>query len=398
MKYYSNLYVSEGLEKKKDKVIARLERRKIQPDLHVILLPECDHNQLEIVNAMYLLQPGYPREGRMVVGIAKGFEEAVELVEEISGKCMMRPEIWSLETIFRQRNRKIDMLHIPFLILKIIGIILAVILGLILLVICIVLFVPICYKADLHGSGNARELTVHAKVSWLFGLIKAVFALENGKTDLSVRIAWKKFGDSDPVEDKAEDRIEEKPKPEKKAVMQEKQVIQGEEKQDDTTNRITDKAVEDQTEKAEKSEQSAKTRPESTEKKQRKKKDRKEDSDSASKIEQITEKIKCTYHKFCDKINEITEKKDKISDFLTDETHKNAFLKLKNEAFHLLKKLKPKKIQGEITFGFEDPSLTGRLLAWISMIYPWIGEHTDITPDFEHRTLSGDLSIRGDYM
>ena len=94
-------------------------------------------------------------------------------------------------------------------------------------------------------------------------------------------------------------------------------------------------------------------------------------------------------------INEITEKKDKMSDFLTDETHKNAFLKLKNEAFHLLKKLKPKKIQGEITFGFEDPSLTGRLLAWISMIYPWIGEHTDITPDFEHRTLSGDLSIRG---
>ena len=287
------------------------------------------------------------------------------------------------------------MLHILFLILKIIGIILAVILGLILLVICIVLFVPICYKADLHGSGNARELTVHAKVSWLFGLIKAVFALENGKTDLSVRIAWKKFGDSDPVEDKAEDRIEEKPKPEKKSVMQEKQVIQGEEKQDDTTNRITDKAVEDQTEKAEKSEQTAKTRPESTEKKQRKKKDRKEDSDSASKIEQIMEKIKCTYHKFCDKINEITEKKDKMSDFLTDETHKNAFLKLKNEAFHLLKKLKPKKIQGEITFGFEDPSLTGRLLAWISMIYPWIGEHTDITPDFEHRTLSGDLSIRG---
>lgn len=287
------------------------------------------------------------------------------------------------------------MLHILFLILKIIGIILAVILGLILLVICIVLFVPICYKADLHGSGNARELTVHAKVSWLFGLIKAVFALENGKTDLSVRIAWKKFGDSDPVEDKAEDRVEEKPKPEKKAVMQEKQVIQGEEKQDDTTNRITDKAVEDQTEKAEKSEQSAKTRPESTEKKQRKKKDRKEDSDSASKIEQITEKIKCTYQKFCDNLNKITEKKDKISDFLTDETHKNAFLKLKNEAFHLLKKLKPKKIQGEITFGFEDPSLTGRLLAWISMIYPWIGEHTDITPDFEHRTLSGDLSIRG---
>lgn len=287
------------------------------------------------------------------------------------------------------------MLHTLFLILKIIGIILAVILGLVLLVICIVLFVPICYRADLHGSGSAKELTVHAKVSFLFGLIKAVFALENGKTDLSVRIAWKKLGDSDPVEDKAKDRDGEMPKPEKKAVMQKSQTIQKEEQQDGTPNRITDKAVEDETEKIEKTEQSAKIYPESTEKKQRKKKERKEDSDSASKIEQITEKIKCTYHKFCDKINQITEKKDKISDFFTDETHKNAFLKLKNEAFHLLKILKPKKIQGEITFGFEDPSLTGRILAWISMIYPWIGEHTDITPDFEHRTLSGDLRIRG---
>lgn len=287
------------------------------------------------------------------------------------------------------------MLHTLFLILKIIGIILAVILGLVLLVICIVLFVPICYRADLHGSGSAKELTVHAKISFLFGLIKAVFALENGKTDLSVRIAWKKLGDSDPVEDKAKDRDGEMPKPEKKAVMQKSQTIQKEEQQDGTPNRITDKAVEDETEKIEKTEQSAKIYPESTEKKQRKKKERKEDSDSASKIEQITEKIKCTYHKFCDKINQITEKKDKISDFLADETHKNAFLKLKNEAFHLLKILKPKKIQGEITFGFEDPSLTGRILAWISMIYPWIGEHTDITPDFEHRTLSGDLSIRG---
>lgn len=84
MKYYSNLYVSERLKKKKDKVIARLERRKIQPDLHVILLPECDHNQLEIVNAVYLLQPVYPREDRMVVGIAKGFDEAAELIEKIS--------------------------------------------------------------------------------------------------------------------------------------------------------------------------------------------------------------------------------------------------------------------------------------------------------------------------
>lgn len=103
----------------------------------------------------------------------------------------------------------------------------AVILGLILLVICMSSLCQFAIKLICMGAENARELTVHAKVSWLFGLIKAVFALENGKTDLSVRIAWKKFGDSDPVEDKAEDRIEEKPKPEKKSVMRRNRSYRG---------------------------------------------------------------------------------------------------------------------------------------------------------------------------
>ncbi len=315
------------------------------------------------------------------------------------------------------------MLHILFLILKIIGIILAVILGLVLLLICIVLFVPVCYKADLHGNGSARELTVHAKVSWLFGLIRGVFSLENGKTNLYVRIAWKKMGDSEPAENKEKAQPDTKPEPDEQIVMQKSQETAGEEKWDDETDRTTDETVKEKPEKTgtvealervpvpdrekipaesriserteKKSDQPAKVHKESTEKKRGKKEDRKDNPDAGSKIEQITEKIKCTYDKFCDKINEITEKKDKIRDFLTDETHKNAFFKLKNEAFRLLRKLMPKRIQGSITFGFEDPSWTGKLLAWISMIYPWIGEHTEITPDFEHCTLSGDLIIRG---
>lgn len=303
------------------------------------------------------------------------------------------------------------MLHILFLILKIIGIILAVILGLILLILCIVLFVPICYKTDLRGNGSARELTVHAKVSWLFGLIKAVFSLEHGKPYLYIKIAWKKLDGSEP-----------EPKKETKT-KQEHQVVSREENRNETNSETAEtKHQENETvEKVEKvsaqspekipaesrvsertekqSEKSAKIHEESAEEKRRKKEDRKEDqqndSDTGSKIEQITEKIKCTYDEFCDKINEITEKKDRISEFLTNETHKNAFLKLQKEVIRLLKHLVPKKIQGDIVFGFEDPSWTGKLLAWISVIYPWIGEQIDITPDFEHRTLNGDLQIRG---
>ena len=49
-----------------------------------ILLPANEKNQLEILNAAWLLQPDYPKEGLFVVGIADSFENALEYVEKIS--------------------------------------------------------------------------------------------------------------------------------------------------------------------------------------------------------------------------------------------------------------------------------------------------------------------------
>ncbi len=84
MEYYRHLYLSERLEKKRDKVIDRLERNRFRPGIHLILLPRNEKNQLEILNAAYLLQPDYPKEGLFVVGIADSYENALEFVEKIS--------------------------------------------------------------------------------------------------------------------------------------------------------------------------------------------------------------------------------------------------------------------------------------------------------------------------
>lgn len=84
MRYYRYLYLSESVEKKKDKVIRRLNRRKLQPDIHIIGLPETERNHLEIYACIQLLQPYFPRRVFFVVGIGKGFEETIELVEEIT--------------------------------------------------------------------------------------------------------------------------------------------------------------------------------------------------------------------------------------------------------------------------------------------------------------------------
>lgn len=84
MRYYRYLYLGEGVKKKKDKVIRRIEKRKLLPGVHIITLPESEKNQLEIYSCTQLLKPYFPKRDFFVVGIGKGYEEALELVEEMT--------------------------------------------------------------------------------------------------------------------------------------------------------------------------------------------------------------------------------------------------------------------------------------------------------------------------
>ena len=83
MRYYKYLYLADGI-RKKDKIIQRLEDKKLQLNIHVVTLARNEKNQLEIYNSMVLRQPDFPYDDFFVVGIAKGYEDAVEMVEEIT--------------------------------------------------------------------------------------------------------------------------------------------------------------------------------------------------------------------------------------------------------------------------------------------------------------------------
>ena len=52
MRYYRYLYLSEGLKKKKDRIIAKLEKKKFQMDIYLITLSCNGNNQLEIWNSV----------------------------------------------------------------------------------------------------------------------------------------------------------------------------------------------------------------------------------------------------------------------------------------------------------------------------------------------------------
>lgn len=86
MKYYHALYISEKLIPKKKEMLDKLEKKQLQFEKYLIVLTEKGTNQLEIFNSALLMQNSLLKEELFVVGIADGYNEALELVEKIAGQ------------------------------------------------------------------------------------------------------------------------------------------------------------------------------------------------------------------------------------------------------------------------------------------------------------------------
>ena len=343
-------------------------------------------------------------------------------------------------------------LHILLIILKIIGIIIAVILGLLLLLLVTFLCVPVRYRLDASMPGEIKESSAYGRVTWFLRLIRIDVSFEEQELKWRVRIAWKSFGSepqksghTDTEKKKSEDRpvktdVE---KTETAKIESEKEEAHEKENTASKENRkeqrvessrglpkVEKESAEEKTivesgqaaskdmeersgKKTEKSPESIlqKTheRPEKVQ--PEKNSEKPEKTDKIEKKEEKTgrfEKIKCTIVKFCDKIKHtvghaeeklesLSEKKDKIIKELEDPVHQKAFSKAKKETGKLLKRWKPKVIKGTVRFGFEDPCHTGQALAAFSIIYPFIGEFLSIEPNFERRILKGDIKVRGGF-
>ncbi len=90
MQIIDNVYTYGIKEKKLDKIISKINKEKIIPNLCVITLPLFDDGILEIYDYNQLLQPYYKSLGDdiKVVGITKGRGDANELVLElVQGMC-----------------------------------------------------------------------------------------------------------------------------------------------------------------------------------------------------------------------------------------------------------------------------------------------------------------------
>lgn len=310
-------------------------------------------------------------------------------------------------------------------ILKIIGIILLVVLGLILFLLLLVLFVPIRYRIDASKDAEGEQ-QIHAliKVTWLLHLLNIRF-LYPEEAYLRVRIAcFTLFRSDQPTKEAASSKknaaAEKKKESEAKTVKTSKASREAE----DTLLATED--VEGSGEQPQTMDENGWSRIDNTQIKPDEKKEGKlkdapknqtenathtetDSEESTSKWELLREKIlwciqklwkllkniRYTIQSIYDKIRNIIHHIRYYYRVLQSELFDRTWEKYSKEVLCLLKRIAPRKIKGYLHIGMEDPATIGQILGYYGMLYPLIGEHIDVVPDFDHVILEGTLKIRG---
>lgn len=260
------------------------------------------------------------------------------------------------------------MLHILLMILKIIGIILLVLLGILISLLLIVLFVPIQYRVK--GSKEDAVIVGKARIRWLFGLLTFIVSYQEKNVILQLKVLGIDLMNL--LKKKTSNK-----KSQKKSVPKKKKT--------DKVEKIEDTKEQTETVSVEISSK------ETSEKKSIWEKIHdiwNKVTGVPGKIADSIKKIKLTITTICDKIKY-------WKDFLSDERVMAALGVVKLHLQRLLKHILPKKIKGQVVYGFEDPCTTGQVLAGISVLYPVYYKHLSISPDFSGQILNGNIDFKG---
>lgn len=283
------------------------------------------------------------------------------------------------------------MLGILLTILKIIGIILLVLIGLILLAAAVILLVPIRY----HGEGAREEkiLSGSVKLTWLLHMISASASLSEDGTKIRVCL----FGKTIYPKTKKPPKQSKAKKMPKQEAPKKSEKSEKPKQQSDTVSKDVATIYEPQKPIPELPKKM--DEPES-EKKQQSQKEKSARPDVKSKFEAIKQKLLAVKEKFIDSKAGIQKVKNKIDywkNLLTSDPVKEAMGFLWKKTKGLLHHILPRRMTGRIHFGFEDPSKTGKTLAYFSMLYPFTKENLVIEPEFETEELilEGDIAFRG---
>lgn len=250
-------------------------------------------------------------------------------------------------------------------ILKIIGIVLACIVGLVLLLVLLVLLVPIRYRFS--GDGMNADIQADGKASWLFGLLSASIRFAEKKLLYRVSVAGISLKKGDLLNP-------EKSVPEETDL--EPQILKP---QKDKEEEKKAAALEVQN----KPEPEAKTEIEKEKEKEKEKED-------------LSDRIEHFFERLSEKYEGLIKKLEQTEAVLTSKVTGRAVKKVKEQLFHILNHIKPKKIAGNINFGLEDPANTAIIYGTIDILAIAMSEgKLIITPEFYQKGISLDMVMQG---
>lgn len=289
------------------------------------------------------------------------------------------------------------MISILLMILKILGILLLVVLGIILVLALLILFVPVRYRITAHRKViEETPVVVRIKITWLFHILNAVFSYPEAAY-VRVRVFCFTIFRSD--------KSGKKSKPEKKKAtesQQEQQDMETAEEQKTQQKKQDQADTEKQKPQQEQQKQeiTEKQNPQSEQKERNEEEGQEEEpaptfSDFFKKLWAALKNIKYTIIKIYDKIKHIVKNIQYYIKIIKSETFKRAWTVCSGQVFSLLKSILPGKLKGNLLIGTGDPASTGQVLAIYGMLYPLIGNHIVITPDFEQQIVEGELFIKG---
>lgn len=317
------------------------------------------------------------------------------------------------------------MLHIILLILKIIGIILLCILGILLLIILCVLFVPVRYRIELkreEGEGKP-PLEVKAKITWLLHLVNILIRYPSDETYVRFRIfvfTLFRIPEKSPKPSGSAKRNKKLEKSKSETMHAGPEDIKDLKARETPENEQTPKAAGKESGiRKEKSAEKDKNIPTvtiqaqkqgETEPAEEEKSDQLKEKTSLikktgklleriknifRKIKELIQNIQYTIRNFCDKIKSVLDQIDYYRRLIESDVFQQSLKLCKGELISVLKSLKPQKFEADLIVGMEDPAATGEILAIWGMLYPLIGEHVNITGDFENNRIEGYVLLKG---
>lgn len=263
------------------------------------------------------------------------------------------------------------MLTILFKILSILGILLLILLGIALVVILLVLFFPVCYKVS--GKKTAEEMLFDAKMKWLFGLIRVSYSYPVPGKLLAKVLFFTVYDSSEKEKNSASgENTHTAPNKDITTLLS-----------DDTDMAKTDTATD-----TEASADAKTSVEENTPGPQQ---------ETSGKIAGFFEKIRYTIRKICDKIKYILKNISFYRELWNNPDTKGLLQHAGSRIGHILKRLRPRKLEVNARVGTGSPDTTGYLYGIYGMILPKLGKGVCITPDFEQAILEGDFKASGHF-